>query len=196
MARRLAMTLMWLALLMGRMAAQESSPATAPLSDDLQPHIIGTKGVTLIGFGGFVDRVYSSERLLPLNYTMQIDVGRFVSKRVVIRGGVFGSSSAGGDDEEDRPTGLGAPALRASGGLFYYFTPLSMWSPYGGAEYSTQLTQRAAGDRGAVLGTLGLEGAVSRRVGIFFEAGYGLGLTGPDERTTRLTARAGVRLKF
>jgi hypothetical protein len=71
-----------------------------------------------------------------------------------------------------------------------------MWSPYAGAEYWTQLTQRAADDRGAVIGTLGLEGAVSRRLGLFMEAGYGLGFSGPDEQTTRLVARVGMRLKF
>lgn len=148
------------------------------------------------GFGGCVDRVYSSERVLPLNYTIQIDVSRFVSKRVVVRGGLLGSGSAGGDDAEDGPSGLGAPALHAAGGLFYYLKPQSMWSPYGGAEYWTQLTQRAADDQGSLFGTLGLEGAVSRRLGIFMEAGYGIGLTGPDEQTDRLVARVGMRLKF
>jgi hypothetical protein len=150
----------------------------------------------MIGFGGYLDRVYSSERLLPLNYTLQIDVSRFVSKRVVVRGGLTGSGSAGGDDPEDRPTGIGAPALHASGGLFFYLKPQSMWSPYAGAEYWIQLTQRADDDRGAVIGSLGLEGAVSRRLGIFMEGGYGLGLTGPDEQTNRLVARVGMRLKF
>jgi hypothetical protein len=197
MARQLGTTLVLVGFLIeGRMAAQQSPPATGGLSEDLQPHIVGSKGTTMIGFGGYVDRVYSSERVLPLNYTIQIDVSRFVSKRVVVRGGLLGSGSAGGDDAEDRPSGLGAPALHASGGLFYYLKPQSMWSPYGGAEYWTQLTQRAADDRGSLIGTLGLEGAVSRRLGLFMEAGYGIGLTGPDEQTNRLVARVGMRLKF
>jgi hypothetical protein len=179
-----------LTLLLARGAAAQEAP------EELQPHSVGGLGTTMVGFGGYLDRVYSSERLLPLNYTLQVDVGRFVTRRLVVRGGMAGSGSAGGDDAEDRPTGIGAPALHASAGLFYYLSPQSMWSLYGGASYWTQLTQRAAHDRGSVVGMLGLEGAASRRVGLFFEAGYGLGLTGPDESTTRLVARAGLRLKF
>jgi len=197
MARRpaTALALTWL-LMTGSATAQDTIRTTEPLPDDLQPHIVGSKGTTMIGFGGYFDRVYSSERILPLNYTIQIDASRFVSTRVVVRGGLAGSGSAGGEDPEDRPTGLGAPALHASAGLFYYLKPQSMWSPYGGVEYWTQLTQRADDDKGAVLGSLGLEGAVSRRLGLFMEAGYGFGLTGPDERTNRLVARVGMRLKF
>jgi len=198
MARRLAITLVALAwLLSGAGVEAQDAPRTSePLSDDLRPHVVGGTGTTMIGFGGYLDRVYSSERILPVNYTIQIDVSRFVSKRFVVRGGLSGSGSAGGDDPADRPTGIGAPALHASGGLLYYLKPQSMWSPYGGAEYWTQLTQRADHDRGAVIGSLGLEGAVSHRIGIFLEAGYGVGLTGPDEQTDRLVARIGLRLKF
>jgi hypothetical protein len=192
MARQIGMTVAVVGLLFGGpVAAQEALPATAQLSEDLQPHVIGSKGTTMIGFGGYFDRVYSSERILPLNYTIQIDVSRFVSTRLVVRGGLFGSGSAGGDDADDRPSGLGVPALHAS-----YLKPQSMWSPYGGAEYWTQLTQRASDDRGAFIGTLGLEGAVSRRLGLFMEAGYGIGLTGSDEQTDRVVARVGMRLKF
>ena len=186
---------MWLLCGSG-LAAQSSSRRTEPLPDDLRPHIVGSQGTTTIGFGGYLDRVYSSERILPVNYTIQVDVSRFVSKRLVVRGGLTGSGSAGGDDPDDRPTGIGAPALHACGGLFYYLKPQSMWSPYSGAEYWAQLTNRAADDRGAVIGMLGLEGAASSRLGIFFEGGYGLGLTGPDEKTNRLVARVGIRLKF
>ena len=48
----------------------------------------------------------------------------------------------------------------------------------------------------AVIGILGVEGAVSHRIGIFFEGGYGIGLTGPDGKTDRLVARVGMRLTF
>ena len=71
-----------------------------------------------------------------------------------------------------------------------------MWSLYGGAQYWTQLTVRAANDKGTVVGLVGLEGAASRRLGVFLEGGYGIGLTGPDESTNRILARAGLRLKF
>jgi hypothetical protein len=175
-------------------SAQDARAASA--GDDVQPHVVGLKGTTMVGAGGYLDRVYSSERILPLNYTIQVDIGRFVTPRLVMRGGLSGSGSAGGDDAEDRPTGVGAPALHAAGGLFYYLTPQAMWSLYGGAQYWTQLTQRGASDKGSVMGMLGLEGAVSRRLGVFLEGGYGIGLTGPDESTNRIVARAGLRLKF
>lgn len=198
MARRLATTLTAVWLLCGAGLRAQDSPTRTneTLSDALRPHIIGTKGTTMIGVGGYLDRVYSSEQLLPLNYTVQVDASRFVTKRVVVRAGLSGSGSAGGDDTDDRPTGIGAPALHASGGLFYYLKPQSRWSPYGGVEYWTQLRNRAENDRGSAIGMVGLEGAVSSRLGLFFEGGYGLGLTGPDERTNRIVARVGMRLKF
>jgi hypothetical protein len=184
----------WLLLGHG-VAAQETRPAEST-AEDLQPHIVGTLGTTMVGAGGYVDRVYSSERILPLNYTIQVDIGRFVTRRVVVRGGLVGSGSAGGDDADDRPTGIGAPALHAAGGVFYYLTPQSMWSMYGGAQYWTQLSGRDTQDKGSVVGMLGLEGAVSRRLGVYAEGGYGIGLTGPDESTNRIVARGGLRLKF
>jgi hypothetical protein len=196
MARNFGMALVLVCGWTAGPAAQESLSAATQRREELEPHVIGTKGTTAIGFGGYLDRTYSSERVLPTNYTIQIDAGRFVTKRVVVRGGLSGSGSAGGDDAEDRPTGLGAPALHGSAGLFYYLKPQSMWSPYAGAEYWMQLTQRAADDKGAAVGTLGVEGAVSRRLAIFLEGGYGLGLTGPDEKTNRVVARVGMRLKF
>ncbi len=71
-----------------------------------------------------------------------------------------------------------------------------MWTVYGGGEYRIQLTDRASTDRGALTGVFGLEGAASRRVGVYFEGGYGLGFTGAKEQTTRLVATVGIRLKF
>jgi hypothetical protein len=184
----------WLLMSSG-VAAQDATRTAERAAEEVEPNVVGALGTTMLGFGGYVDRVYSSERLLPVNYTIQVDIGRFVTRRLVLRGGLSGSGSAGGEDAADRPTGLGVPALHASGGLFYYLTPQAMWSMYGGAQYWTQLSQRAATDRGSVVGTLGLEGAVSRRLGIFLEGGYGIGLTGAEE-TNRLVARVGMRLRF
>jgi len=184
----------WL-LMSGAAAAQATAAAPAASSEDVEPRIIGTAGTTMLGMAGSLDRVYSSERVLPIHYTAQVDVGRFITNRLVFRGGLVGSGSYGGDDAEDRPTGVGVAALHARGGLLYYLTPRSMWSPYGGAEYSVPLTQRASTDRGSVLGVLGLQGALSSRVDLFLEGGYGLGFTGRAEQTNRLVAQVGIRLK-
>jgi hypothetical protein len=80
----------------------------------------------------------------------------------------------------------------------YYFTPQSIVSAYAGVDYWAQLTQRAEADAGSIVGTLGLQGAMSSRVSAFVEGGYGPALTrgDDDERLWRVIGRVGVRLKF
>src|SRR6185503_9126176 len=159
--------------------------------------VIGTTGTTLASFSGFIDRFFSSERGLPLNYSMQIDVGRFWTKHVAVRGGMRGSGSVGGDEAEDLATGQGAASLHAFGGLLYYFEPHSIVSLYTGADYWAQLTQRESPDAGSIVGVFGVQGALSSRVSLFLEGGYGTALhTNNDEvRATRMVGHIGVRLK-
>jgi hypothetical protein len=178
--------------------AQVESGSVTVVSEDVEPRNIGTAGTMVFGVAGFVDRFHSSERSLPTNYTAQIDVGRFISDKFLVRGGLAGSGSFGGDDDDERPTGAGAPSLHAFGGLLYYFTPQSMVSLYSGAEYSAQLTQRAEEDAGSIVGRVGLQGAVSSRASVFIEGGYGVGLTKGDEGelVSRFIGQFGIRLKF
>lgn len=175
--------------------AQDAPARTQP--EELQPRVIGTAGTTMVGIAGFVDKFFSSERVLPTNYTAQIDIGRFVTQKFTARGGLAGTGSFGGDSDE-LATGSGAPALHAFGGVLYYFTPQSMWSAYSGAEYWAQLTQRTDPDAGSVIGKLGIQGAVSSRVSLFIEGGYGVGLTKGEEEETlsRFVGQLGVRLKL
>jgi hypothetical protein len=167
-------------------------------SEDIEPRIIGHKGTTQIGVAGFFDRVYSSEQLLPLNFTVQVDAGRFITKRFVARLGLVGSGSLGGEDSENLASGAGAPSVHATGGLMFYFTPESIISLYTGAEYWTQLTQRADADKGSVFGKAGLQAAVSSRASVFAEGGYGVRVTRGDkgELMTRITGQVGLRIKF
>lgn len=178
--------------------AQVESESRTPVSEDVEPRSIGAAGTMMFGVAAFVDRFHSSERTLPTNYTAQIDVGRFVTRAFLVRGGLAGSGSFGGDDPEERPTGVGAPALHAFGGLLYYFTPQSMVSLYSGVEYWAQLTQRAAEDAGSIVGRVGVQGAASSRASLFVEGGYGVGLTKGDEGelVSRFGGQLGVRLKF
>ena len=83
----------------------------------------------MTGFSGDIDRFFSSERGLPFNYSMQIDVGRFVTRALVVRGGVRGSGSVGGDDSEDLPTGQGVPRCKASPACSTTSRP-SRWRAY------------------------------------------------------------------
>jgi opacity protein-like surface antigen len=185
------------ALLLACATAVHAQTAAVP-SEDVEPRVIGTAGTLLIGLSGYVDQFFSSEQRLPFNYSAQIDGGRFLTNSFVVRGGLRGTGSVGGDDAEDLATGSGAPALHAFGGFLYYLTPQSLVSMYTGGEYWAQLTQRRSPDAGSVVGVFGVQGALSSRASLFVEAGYGLGLRKNDDevRVTRIVGQIGVRLRF
>lgn len=189
-----------IALVLLTTAATVTAQSTSdqPTSEDIEPRVIGTSGTTMIGVAGYVDRLSSSERAFSTNYTAQVDVGRFITRTVVVRGGLSGSGSFGGEDAGEPASGSGVPALHTFVGLFYYFTPQSILSLYSGGEYWAQLTQRADKDAGSIVGTVGLQGVVSARAGLFIEGGYGMGLTKGEEgdMVSRFVGRIGVRLKF
>jgi hypothetical protein len=166
--------------------------------EETEPRTVGGRGATFVGMSGFVDRFSSPEEALPLNYTAQVDVCRFITNKFAIRLGAVGSGSLGGDDEDALLSGSGAPALHAAGGLLYYFTPRSMISLYLGAEYWAQLTEREAGDTGSLLGTAGVQAAVSSRASMFIQGGFGARLARgeDDELLSRIVAQMGLRIKF
>jgi hypothetical protein len=179
------------------LAQTEPAPAQT-VSDELEPRIVGRRGTTWIGFGGFLDKFSSTEDLFPANYTAQVDVCRFLTKRIAVRAGVVGSGTFGGEEQDDALSGSGAPAVHASGGVLYYFTPLKMASFYLGGEYWAQLTQRTSGDSGSVVGVAGIHAVVSSRASVFVQGGFGGRIArGDDEELlTRIVAQLGVRLKF
>jgi hypothetical protein len=167
-------------------------------AEDLEPRRVGGRGATFVGVAGYVDRFSSSEDDLPLTYTAQVDVCRFLTDRFAIRLGAVGTGSVGGEQQNDRLTGSGAPAVHAAGGLLYYFTPRSMVSLYVGAEYWAQLTERKPPDSGSVLGTAGLQAALSSRASLFVQGGFGTRITrgDGDELITRIVAQMGLRIKL
>lgn len=180
-------------------AAAQSDPQAQPpvLHEEIEPRVVGGPGMTFVGLSGFVDRFTSPDRVLPVNYTAQVDVTRFMTSRIAARFGVAGSGSSGGDDSEDLATGSGAPSLHAFGGAHFYFSPQSMVSLYVGGEYWAQLTQRAEADAGSIVGKGGIQAAISSRASLFVEGGYGVGLTKDDDGVmTRLLGTVGVRLRF
>ena len=156
-------------------SAPPSQVGSSPESEDIEPRIVGHKGTTQIGLSGFFDRVYSSEKLMPLNYTVQFDAGRFITKRFVAKLGLVGSGSRGGENASDLASGPGAPSLHATGGVMFYFTPESIISFYTAAEYWAQLTQRSGVDRGSVVAKAGLQAAVSARASFFVEGATACG---------------------
>jgi hypothetical protein len=195
---RLRVLLPMLAALPLCAAMSNAQQAVSPPSpaEDVQPRTIGSSGTTSLGLGGYVDRVFTVDDDTSFNYTVHADLGYFLTRHIVVQGGVAGSGSIGGDTD-DLPAGRGAPALHAFGGTLWYFTPRAMASLYAGGEYWAQLTRRSGPDAGAVLGKLGLQAALSSRASVFLEGGYGIGLTRNDEGLpTRLVCRFGVRFKL
>jgi hypothetical protein len=176
--------------------ADGPAPAVTP-SEDIEPRVIGKPRTMALGLAGYADRIGSSDDDLPFNLTLQVELGRFLTRAIAVRGGVVGSAPLGGDSR-DRTDGTGQPALHAFGEGHYYFTPQSLASVYAGAGYWWQLTGRDGADAGSVLGLGGVEAAVSSRATVFVEGGYGIGLTKSDDGATRtrVLARLGVRLKL
>jgi hypothetical protein len=166
-------------------------------SEDVEPRVVGGAGMMTIGFSGFVDKLMSTEDSFPFHATAQVDLTRFLTRRIAVRGGLIGSGSFGGDDDEE-PSGPGVAALHALVGGFFYFTPESMVSFYTGGEYRAQLTNRADQDAGTLLGKAGLQAAISSRASVFVEGGYGARLTrgDEDELQTRIVGEVGVRIRF
>ena len=197
-ALRWGLQLLWLLVLNARPAlAQNPATPVAP-AEELEPRVVGAAGMTTVGFAGFIDRFNSSQTLYPTNYTVQVDVSRFLSRRIAIRFGVVGTGSVGGETTTDESTGPGAPALHAGGGGLFYFTPDSMVSAYTGVEYWSQLTHRAASDAGSVVGKFGLQAVVSSRASVFMEGGYGVNVRrgSEGETVTRLVGQLGLRIRF
>jgi hypothetical protein len=173
------------------------SPAAAFAQEDIEPRIVGAAGTNSIGIGGFIDNFSSSEDTFPLHATVHVDVSRFLTNRIALRGGVIGSTTFR-DDSDEIVTGPGAASLHALVSGLYYFTPQSMLSLYTGVEYRAQLMRRAEKDSGTALGVGGLEATISSRASLFIQGSYGARLTRGDEGElqTRLTGEVGVRIKF
>ena len=190
---------LWLVLVL-LLASGGSQPAAAQDQnrEDLEPRVIGVARTTAVGFSGYIDTFLSSEDDLPTNYTVQVDLSHFLTNKWVVRGGIVGSGSYAGDDSDELSTGPGAPAVHATGGAFFYFTPRSIWSAYTGVGVAVQMTQRSGSGMSSLIGTLGLQGAVSSRASLFVEGGFGRGLSNDDEdnRLSRFVGSIGIRLKL
>lgn len=171
--------------------------APSAAQEDVEPRVVGGRGVTTIGLAGFVDKYASSETTFPTHASLHVDLGRFITSRIAVRGGLLGSTTFG-EPDDDVTTGPGAAALHALGSVQFYFTPQAMVSFYTGAEYRSQLTRRAGTDAGTLLGLGGLQATVSSRASVFVQAGYGARLTRGDEGEwqTRVTGELGFRIRF
>jgi hypothetical protein len=194
----------WIRSAVAMLVLTGSVTAASAQTEDVEPRIIGERGVTLLGLSGSLSRFFSSEALMAGTYTVQADGHRFVTSKIAIRFGVVGSDAFGGDsdedDDEDEDAAVTTPntALEALGGAVYYLTPASIWSFYGGGEYRARITNRETDDIGSANAIVGLQGALSSRASFFVEGGYGFRLRRGDEGElqTRIVGQAGVRFRF
>ena len=181
-------------------AMAQSDTAPQAVAEEIEPRIIGRRGTTSIGIAGFADKFSSTESLFATNYVAQIDVCRFVTRRLAVRAGVVGAGRFGGDDdvEAEFPAGSGAPSIQAAGGMLFYFTPQKIASFYLGGEYWAQLTRRVAGDTGSLIGVAGLHAAFSSRASVFMQGGIvgRIARGDEDELLTRIVVQLGVRIKM
>jgi hypothetical protein len=213
LTRGLVRATVFIAVVMSRVAtAWAQSPQDHNRSEDVEPRIIGQRGVTLLGTSGSLSRFYSSEDLFTGTYTVQVDGHHFITRKIALRFGAIGSDTFGGgsddsddDDSDDSDssndgtsTSLSGHAIEGLGGAVYYFTPESVWSFYGGGEYRARITNRLTNDIGAVNAIVGLQGALSSRASFFVEGGYGFRLRrgGEGELQTRIVGQGGVRFRF
>jgi hypothetical protein len=165
--------------------------------EDVEPRTVGGRGVSALGLSAFIDRYASTESTFPTLLTLQVDVSRFVTTRIALRGGLIGSAALGADADDVR-SGPGGAAIDARGAALYYFTPQSIASAYAGVEYRAPLTTRVDGETGSALGLAGVEASLSSRASVFAQGGYGMRLTrgGEGERQWRITGDLGVRIRF
>lgn len=181
-------------------AAQTDPVPPSIVSEEIEPRTVGRRGTMSIGIAGFADKFSSTENVFATNYVAQVDVCRFVTRRIAVRGGLVGSGRFGGsDDAEDAlPAGSGAPAMQAAGGVLFYFTPQKLASFYLGGEYWAQITQRVAGDTGSLVGVAGIHATVSSRASLFIQGGFGSRIARGDEGEllTRVVAQLGLRIKL
>jgi len=170
---------------------------TPAVEEEIEPRIIGRPGTTMIGISGFADRAFSTEALMPLNYTVEAGGLRFITNHIAVDAAVAGSGSFGGDDSVSVPTGTGVASLRLMAGGLYFLRPKSMISLYGGADYATQLTRRSGSERGVIVGKVGIQAAMSARAALFVEGGYGFAVTkgSAGERVNRIQGLVGLRIR-
>lgn len=171
-------------------------PAAAWAQEDIDPRIVGTTGTMMAGVSGFIDRFSSTEDDFPWRLALYVDVSRFVTSQIAVRGGLVGATTF--QDEDEESSGPSASSVHGFVSALYFFSPQSMVSFYSGAEYRAQLNRRANPDAGTVLGIGGVQAMLSSKAGLFIEGGYGVRLTDGDEgeTLTRLAGQIGLRIRF
>jgi hypothetical protein len=160
------------------------------------PRTVGHKGAKQIGINfstttSLISGAGGSTASLT-NMFGGIDVGRFVSDKLVTRFGISGSGQVGGQDAGS------SVSFNMLGGALIYMTPQKPQSLYIGGDVSIPLSSNGAGDP-YVNGRLGVQAAIRSNAAIFVEGGYGTQISrteGGGGMTGSLQSNIGVRVLF
>jgi hypothetical protein len=187
MRKFLFVTTIVLAAAVGTASAQTPEPAK----------MVGRKGATQMGISfSTTTPVALTEAGTQTGATTlngSIDIGRFVTNKLVTRFGVFGSGSFGGQ----RSGGSSPVSFMLLGGVLYYFTPDKVSSLYLGGDSSVAVSSVGSGDPN-VNGRLGVQTAIRHNASFFVEGGYGGALTSSEggSRGGSLMTNVGIRVLF
>jgi hypothetical protein len=182
----LSVIIVLLAVSVGTASAQTPEPTKS----------VGRKGATQMGISfSTTTPVSVSDAGTQTGATTlngSIDIGRFVTGKLVTRFGVFGSGSFGGQQRSGSPV-----SFMLLGGALYYFTPDKVSSLYIGGDTSVAVSSAGTNDP-MVNGRLGVQTAIKHNASFFIEGGYGGALTSSQggSRGGSLMTNVGIRVLF
>lgn len=189
MPKCLFLTTCLLAAAAGAASAQTPEPARS----------VGRKGATQLGISFStstpVHITAAGTKTEATNLNGSIDIGRFVTGKLVTRFGVFGSGSFGGDQRGN--SGPATISFSLLGGALYYLTPDKVSSLYIGGDSSVSVSSGGTSSP-FVNGRLGVQTAIRHNASFFVEGGYGGQLTARDggSRGGSLMTNVGIRVLF
>jgi len=159
--------------------AGAAAPAVA------QDREIGRQGATQLSFQAVVTGSQAASDFQGF-YFGAWDIGYFTSEHLVLR---VGNQFQGAFN-----SGANQPSLSTNVGSTYYFSPHTPTSFYTSGIYSFRLTNRSEGDRGDLVGSIGVQAAVRSNASVFFEGGYGRSLSSGGSGV--LLSSVGLRVLF
>ena len=177
----------------GQAFAQSDEPAKS----------VGRKGATQLGINfqttTSISTTSRGQSSTETNLFGGIDVGRFISNKLLFRFGVSGFGTLGGQTVDsiygvDLGGGGSSVSFNILGGGLYYLTPQKPQSLYIGGDMSVPLSKAGAGDP-YVNSRIGVQSAIRSNASIFFEGGYGMVVSNLGSNGS-LQSNLGVRILF
>jgi hypothetical protein len=151
---------------------------------------VGRKGAVQLGVSFTTITQVSQTGLSATNMSGVIDAGRFVTEKFLMRFGMMGSGTIGGEQ-------TGSTNFMGLAGALFYITPEKPSSFYLGGDITVplQVQQEGAGFSGFANGRLGVQSAISNNASFFVEGGYGGALRSFAQQGS-LMSNIGIRVLF